>query len=161
MKKTILLGLILLYAVSVFGFNLTEAIPLRSTDRQEARIDNNWLMIDWDGNSEMSGYFSPQANKGSMDVFYEGRDYLNNTHNVTSDIKLNNIWWGTYGWHYSGWSNIYLDGKLYYNTEIGGFYFPTNDQIYITYTHADFGMTWVTFINEGIYLIQKASSFYI
>lgn len=151
--------LLTLVSISVMAFDLVEGIPLHSRDRQEARIDDNWLLIE-ETNSRLDGflYHYPGNNTGggSLSVFYEGHNLLGEYHYSKSVIEMSNVWVAQCYplpvdcYHFEGLTNADIDLLTYKDAVVSGFFNPYSKQIYVRYVHDDLGMTWVTFMREGL-----------
>lgn len=156
MKQKIISALFLsLFLVGTcIAFDLIETIPLRSTDRQEARINNHWLIIE-ETNSWLNGFITPENDYGVINISYEGHNYLDEYLSVDTEIKIEEIWDGSYGYHFSGNAeNLYYyeDGEweVIHEVAVSGFYNPQSKQIYVSFNSQEIGMTWVTFINNAL-----------
>lgn len=159
MKKALIIiacGLLLL--PSAFAFELVEAVPLHSTERQEARILSYWLVGE-PTHSTLDGYIYhyPLNNSGGgkMEVFYEGHDVLGKYWSLRAKTLFDNAYVSTCPmiggncYYFQGSSEeVYLPEYSIYKVSTYGFYNPQSRQIYTRYNHKELGMTWVNFNNH-------------
>jgi len=163
-KISLALFILCLLALAGFGqaFNLVESIPLRADERQEARIDGQWLLANT-GNGTLVGYIVlPEKDGGKIEVFYSGDDYFDGYHYVNTELEIDNVYAGPYGWHFTGIAPVF-GVKLSNGTEsvlsdvgVVGFYNSTTEQIYLSFQHKELGMTWVTFFNDPFTITDKS-----
>lgn len=153
-KRIAFLVLTSLFLIGIaLAFNLTEAIIINSHDRQEGRIDGDWLIIE-NTNSSIEGYISQQAQKGKLDLYYEGHNILDDYLWIDADLVIDTVWDGEYGTHFSGTAETFIiqDGKGYpfeiYDGTFVGFYNNESKQIYVNLNSSKIDMSWVTFINQ-------------
>jgi len=146
-----LIGLLLISPV--LAFNLIESIPISSTDRQEARVDGYWLIVE-ETNSYIDGYISPQSEQGQLKMFYEGHSGFGHYLWIKADNKIDTVWEGTYGTHFASKTGYFVihdsDGVTREVTGVtfDGFYNEDSQQVYVHFNSDEFDMSWVTFINH-------------
>lgn len=159
-KALIIIGLLIAIAAitsGIFAFDLVEGMSLYSATREEARIDGSWIVIN-ESQSHLSGFlfYYPLNNTGGgfINLYYEGATITGEERNVFGFVDIDNVYNGTYGFHFNGIIR-YLpvrvaDNMTYYkNVETAGFYNQNSTQIYVSFSHGDLGMTWVTFMQES------------
>lgn len=159
MKRTKIFGIagliiLLVGSYTTISFNLVECVPLYSADRQEARIDNQWLIVE-ETNSVLQGYLVKPYKPCYIDIFYEGHNIATKYYSIDAFVRVTDVYDGLYGWHFTGNAkelkmNSPSGEDIFKDVSVTGFYNPLSGQIYTRFIHDDFGMTWVTFINQGI-----------
>ena len=153
MKRYLLIAFVLVMLVTqVSAFNWTESVPIHSTDRQEARINGLWLLIE-PTHSSTHGFITYPFDSGYLRTFYEGHDILYNYHSVYGYAVLNNTWYLPFDSRlfFSGnVQSLRVDSVAYTNVGMNGFFEPDSGQIYQSYHPNGCGVTWVSFTNGGV-----------
>ena len=165
MKRLNLIGLagllvLLVSSYTVTSFDLVEGVRLHSSDRQEARVDDHWLVVE-DTDSVLNGFLSKPFVSGFLDVFYEGHNLGGDYFSVDAYVDVLDVYDGSYGWHFTGNVEELVMGRpdktgydVFYDVAVSGFYNPMSKQIYTSFVHSNFGMTWVTFMNQGVMALE-------
>jgi len=168
MKKLLIGIMAILCLSSVLAFD--PVFWLESTDRQEGRIENNWLIVE-ETNSHLDGYVKyytlQDTATGYINVYYYGHDLIGKTHRLYDFI---NIYDGGFVNNVTMNGVTYIGDILYFNadhdylgvsTDKYNYWYPEADvkgfycvsglcqgQIYLDFINTK-GETWVTFLEGG------------
>ncbi len=150
MKKTIFLLAVFLLATAVSAYQWEEAVPVHSKERQEARIDGFWQIIE-PTNSFVNGFFAYPKPAGKITAFFEGHDIQGKYRSIDSKVVVTSVVQdGNLFWLYGNGSMIYNSGGKILpleNVSFTGMFNPDSNQIYLSYHHPKIGLTWVNFVN--------------